>query len=250
MTDKKLTWTNLDWATATVEDVKKIMELFSISERMARKYAAANRMIPELQEALKNGIINITESEKFATFSEDAQYQILELIKGNGKVDKSELEALKKIEEEKQELAGKIEDVQKDLKERDQRIATLEKMIKQLQTEKKDTPSPKIAEEDPQEEIAKLKELLDKTLTEKKKTETKLENLKIQEDKKNERGFKVSQEELKKVANVAKAEALCNNLYSLMKEAEKLRQTICTDAELKAQFSIVSERMQKLLTEE
>ena len=26
MTDKKLTWTNLDWATATVEDVKKIIE--------------------------------------------------------------------------------------------------------------------------------------------------------------------------------------------------------------------------------
>lgn len=228
--------------------VKKIVELFSLSERQVRKYAAANRMIPELKEALDNGKINFTESEKFAAFSEEMQQQIAKIIQERGQVEKEELIALKKVEESNKELEKKVALAAKRLEEKDAKIEALKNMLHQESTKKESSQEP--LEEQLKDEVEKLKSMLAKADADKKRAQTNLENLQLEMKEKNERGITVSKEELKKAADIAKAENIHASIYTLLKEAEKLSNIIKKDITLKGQYSVLAERFSIIVSDE
>lgn len=223
--------------------IKKIMEKLNLTERQARKYAAANRMIPELKEALIEGKINLTESEKFATFSEDTQKQIYQLIIGQGRIDSSELEALRKAERNNKDLEKKVAQAAKDIEEKEAKINALTEMLEQTKsTEPKN-------EETPETEIERLKGMLAKADADKKRAQTTLANLQLEIKEQKERGITASKEELKKAADIAKAEDIQSSLYSLLKEAEKIKDVIKKDAQLKAQYEVIAERLTMIVAD-
>lgn len=223
--------------------IKQLMDKFKMTERQARKYAAANRMIPELKDALVHGKINLTESEKFAAFSEDTQKKIYELIIGNGQIDNNELDALRKAEDNNKALEKKVAQAEKSLEEKDAKINTLTAMLEQAKHAEETN------DENPEIEIQRLKGMLAKADADKKRAQTNLENLQLEMKEKKERGITASKEELKKAADIAKAENIHASLYTLLKEAEKIKDVIVKDTQLKNQYEIIAERFAMIVSD-
>lgn len=59
----------------------EIAKQLNISERQARKYTTAEKLIPELSELLNNNGIDLNQADKFGKLDEDAQKSILTIIK-------------------------------------------------------------------------------------------------------------------------------------------------------------------------
>lgn len=225
-----------------VNAVKMIMERYQLTERMVRKYVAANKMIPELQKILDKGMINISESEKFAAFSDEAQMQIYEMIMNNGKIDKSEIEALKKMEEEKKVLEKEVSKTTKELEEQSKVIEMLKKQLEEKELEEV-APEDVDTKEDKEQEIERLHKIIDKLSTENKKKQTTLEKLQMEAKEKAERNLNLSKDELKKAADFAKAENIHASMFNQVKELEKLQNVIKNDSELKAQYKVITTRI-------
>ncbi len=225
-----------------VNAVKMIMERYKLTERMVRKYVAANKMIPQLQDILDKGMINISESEKFAAFSDEAQMQIYEMIMNNGKIDKTEIDALKKMEQEKNILEKEVSRTAKELEDQTKVI----EMLKQQLAEKvKEEVPPEDVEtkEDKEQEIERLNKIIDRLTTENKKKQTTLERIQMEAKEKAERNINLSKEELKKAADYAKAENIHASMFNQVKELEKLQNVIKNDSELKAQYKVITTRI-------
>jgi len=243
--------------------IKEIVEKYNINERMVRRYAAANRMIPELQEVLDEGKINLKEAEKFAAFSEDAQKQILELINSTGKVEKVDLEAIRKIEEENEVLEQKALEAAKELEEKDKRLKALEGQIKALEElskapqEDKDTSSeenntystsePKKADSESDDEtLSWYKEQYEKEQKERKRFQSNFERLQQEAKENRNRNINTSKEELKRINDFAKAQNIQEEMFRQIKELEKVKDSIKNDDTLKIQFEVVATRLHKL----
>lgn len=238
---------------------QEIMKKYAITERMARKYVAANRMIPELQSALDQGLINITESEKFAAFSEEAQKQILELLQDQGKVNKSDLQVIRKAEEEKKQLEEKVVQTAKELEDKTSMVEALEKqvssLLKEVETIKSEasnkTSSGNNSEnvsndnaddiEDIRKKLELTQQLLKKEETERKRAQTNLERAQQEAKERESRSITASKEELKKAADYAKAENIHELMFKQLKELEKVKDTIKLDDTLKVQFNVIAE---------
>lgn len=58
----------------------EIAKQLNISERQARKYTTAEKLIPELSELLNNNGIDLNQADKFGKLDEDAQKSILNIL--------------------------------------------------------------------------------------------------------------------------------------------------------------------------
>lgn len=73
----------------------EIASQLNISERQARKYTTAEKLIPELSELLNSNGIDLNQADKFGKLDEDAQKTILSIIQKNGTIENAEFQSIK-----------------------------------------------------------------------------------------------------------------------------------------------------------
>lgn len=212
---------------------KELAKKLDIKTRQMARYAAANKIIPELKKALEEGQINLREAEKFAALNEVTQKQIAEMLQRSGKVSEEEVAALKKYEEANKALEKQIAQVKKGMDERDQKIAVL---TEELEKAKNDGATEKDQTETDKEVIQSLTEKLVAAEKEKKKAQTTLDNLRIEMQERQGRGITATKEELKKAADIAKCENLFETFFVMAKEIEKIKDVIKGDETLYARY--------------
>ena len=83
----------------------EIANQLNISERQARKYTTAEKLIPELSELLNSNGIDLNQADKFGKLDEDAQKTILSIIQKNGTIENAEFQSIKKLSEERADEA-------------------------------------------------------------------------------------------------------------------------------------------------
>lgn len=76
----------------------EIANQLNISERQARKYTTAEKLIPELSELLNSNGIDLNQADKFGKLDEDAQKTILSIIQKNGTIENAEFQSIKKYQ--------------------------------------------------------------------------------------------------------------------------------------------------------
>ena len=120
----------------------EIANQLNISERQARKYTTAEKLIPELSELLNNNGIDLNQADKFGKLDEDAQKTILNIIQKNGSIENAEFQSIKKLSEDRaveaREYKEKLENATKEIHEREETIKLLEEKISRIQS--KDVP--------------------------------------------------------------------------------------------------------------
>ena len=166
----------------------EIAKQLNISERQARKYTTAEKLIPELSDLLNKNNIDLNQADKFGRLDEDAQYQILELVQKNGSIDNAEYQSIKKISEER------------------------------------------------------AAEAKNKAEKERAKLETNIEKIRQQQKEKEERKISITDNELKKITSLAKAEQALNLFENNFDTLKANKAVIKGDANLKVRVEILRNR--------
>ena len=109
---------------------QEIGKALGISERQVKKYKAASKLIPELQELFDKNNITVNEGANYAQLDEKEQYRLLTLIRaGEGK---QQINALyEKIHSMRQDVASREREIEK--LEREKQLAL--QTVRQLQEE-------------------------------------------------------------------------------------------------------------------
>ena len=226
----------------------EIAKQLNISERQARKYTTAEKLIPELSELLNANGIDLNQADKFGRLDEDAQKSILEILKKNGNIDNAEYQSIKKISEERSEEAKKykkeLEEAANQIKVQEETVKHLEERIQQLEK----NPLPTKTKEDLEDEIKYITEAKNKAEREKAKLETNIEKMKQQQKEKEQRQTQISDAELKRINSIAKAEqalAMLETNFDILKNNKNI---IKTDYDVKVRLEILKNRMDDLLS--
>lgn len=165
---------------------KQVADTMQITPRQVRQYTAINeKLIPELKEEFDNHNITVKDGSAFAQLDEESQKNILEIIKKNGKVNDSELLALK---EERTLKEKRISELEKELEEKNNKLTDAEEKAATVIEKNNELI---LSLNKSREDFAKKEELLRQSLEEeiKSNNQDNLTNLqkelaKIQEDKK------------------------------------------------------------------
>ena len=226
----------------------EIAKQLNISERQARKYTTAEKLIPELSELLNANGIDLNQADKFGRLDEDAQKSILEILKKNGNIDNAEYQSIKKISEERSEEAKKykkeLEEAANQIKVQEETVKHLEERIQQLEK----NPLPTKTKEDLEDEIKYITEAKNKAEREKAKLETNIEKMKQQQKEKEQRQTQISDAELKRINSIAKAEQALAMLETNFDILKNNKNVIKTDYDVKVRLEILKNRMDDLLS--
>ena len=184
----------------------EIAKQLNISERQARKYTTAEKLIPELSELLNNNGIDLNQADKFGKLDEDAQKSILNILQKNGNIENAEFQSIKKISEERAKEAAKykqeLEEVTRELNKKNETLEILENKINEISTNT-DKSNSKI---DIEEELRYMTEAKNKAEKEKARLESNMEKMKQQQREKEQRKTTISDNELKRISSIAKTE--------------------------------------------
>ncbi len=221
----------------------EIAKQLNISERQARKYTTAEKLIPELSDLLNKNNIDLNQADKFGRLDEDAQYQILELVQKNGSIDNAEYQSIKKISEERAAEAKKykteLEQAMQQIQKKDSTLKVLEEKITKLET----APSTAAkSREDLEEELRYITEAKNKAEKERAKLETNIEKIRQQQKEKEERKISITDNELKKITSLAKAEQALNLFENNFDTLKANKAVIKGDANLKVRVEILRNR--------
>jgi ParB-like nuclease domain. len=186
---------------------KIIAEENKISERQVIKYKNVINLIPELQNALKEGNITLNEGSNYARLSEEEQYELFKLIEEGKKLSEKEVNEWKKQVAETKKLVA----------EREQKIETINEEKTHLEVEMLKLSKKLNAElEGKKEQIDLIREQLKEEL------ESNSPNkLKIEELNKEIKGAKEDYEKVNEKINNYE-EQICNQ----EKEIEKLKKEV------------------------
>lgn len=222
----------------------EIAKQLNISERQARKYTTAEKLIPELSDLLNKNNIDLNQADKFGRLDEDAQYKILELVQKNGSVDNAEYQSIKKISEERAAEAKKykteLDAAMKQIQEKDSTVKFLEEKISKLEQ----TPSfNEKTKEELEEELKYITEAKNKAEKERAKLETNIEKIRQQQKEKEERKISLTDNELKKITSLAKAEQALNLFENNFDVLKNNKLVIKNDPNLKVRVEILRNRM-------
>lgn len=224
----------------------EIAKQLNISERQARKYTTAEKLIPELSELLNENGIDLNQADKFGKLDEDAQKSILTIIKNKGNIETEEYKSIKKLSEERAHEAKiykeKLEEASHQLEEKDNTLKALEKRILQLEQ----NPTNIKSRDELEEELRYITEAKNRAEKEKAKLETNIEKIKQQQKEKEQRKTNISDSELKRLASIAKAEqalALFENNFDILKNNKVI---IKADSDLKVRLEILKDRLNDL----
>lgn len=227
---------------------KEIAKQLNISQRQAIKYVNAEKLIPELSDLLNQNGISLEDANKFSRLDEWAQLKIVELLKAKGNVDSEELESIKKISLEK-ELENKrshqeLEHTLQLLAERDKSIEALERRILTLQNSKDEKPKT-----DLEEELKYVSDAKEKAEREKQRLENQLEKMKLQQKERESRNTSISDNELKRISQIAKTEQAFQLFESNFTTLKNNKNIIKSDMDLKTRLEILKNRITDLLSE-
>ena len=190
----------------------EIASQLNISERQARKYTTAEKLIPELSELLNSNGIDLNQADKFGKLDEDAQKKQLD-------------SATKEIEDKKHT------------------IELLEQRINDFQSNSNSTEKGP----DKDEMVKFAMQAKEKAEREKAKMEAQVEKLKQQQKEKEQRQTSISDSELKRINSIAKLEqslSLLENNFDVLKNNKSI---IKNDAELKIRVEILKDRIVDLI---
>ena len=226
----------------------EIAKQLNISERQARKYTTAEKLIPELSDLLNANGIDLNQADKFGRLDEDAQKSILEILKKNGNIDNAEFQSIKKLSEERAQEAKKykqeLEEAANQIKEQEQTVKHLEQRILQLEK----NPVASKTKEDLEEEIRFITEAKNRAERERAKLETNIEKIKQQQKEKEMRKTQISDAELKRINSIAKTEQALSLLESNFDVLKNNKSVIKTDYDLKVRVEILKSRIDDLIS--
>ena len=115
----------------------EIANQLNISERQARKYTTAEKLIPELSELLNSNGIDLNQADKFGKLDEDAQKTILSIIQKNGTIENAEFQSIKKLSEERadeaREYKKQLDSATREIEDKQHTIELLEQKINNFQ---------------------------------------------------------------------------------------------------------------------
>ena len=221
----------------------EIAKQLNISERQARKYTTAEKLIPELSELLNNNGIDLNQADKFGKLDEDAQKSILNFLQKNGNIENAEFQSIKKISEERAKEAAKykqeLEEVTRELNKKNETLEILENKINEISTNT-DKSNSKI---DIEEELRYMTEAKNKAEKEKARLESNMEKMKQQQREKEQRKTTISDNELKRISSIAKTEqalALFESNFDIIKNNKSI---IKNDTDLKIRVEILNQRL-------
>lgn len=226
----------------------EIAKQLNISERQARKYTTAEKLIPELSSLLNENGIDLNQADKFGRLDEDAQKSILALLQKNGNVNNAEFQSIKKLSEERAEEALKykndLENAEKQIKEQESTVKFLEEKIQKMEN----VPIvPGKSKEQLEDELRYITEAKNKAEKERAKLETNIEKIKQQQKEKEQRNTSISDSELKRISSIAKTEqalALFEANFDVLKNNKSV---IKSDTDLKVRIEILKRRLEDLL---
>mgnify|MGYP002656696432 CR=1 FL=1 len=226
----------------------EIAKQLNISERQARKYTTAEKLIPELSELLNNNGIDLNQADKFGKLDEDAQKSILTIIKKNGDIENAEFQSIKKLSEERakeaEQYKKELDSVLKELNEKNQTLQVLEEKINQISSTKPDEPKDSDSVE---EKLRYMTDAKNKAEKEKARLETNIEKMKQLQKEKEQRKTSISDSELKRISSIAKTEqalTLFENNFDTIKSNKSI---IKNDADLRVRIEILNQRLNDFL---
>ena len=226
----------------------EIAKQLNISERQARKYTTAEKLIPELSELLNNNGIDLNQADKFGKLDEDAQKSILTIIKKNGDIENAEFQSIKKLSEERakeaEQYKKELDSVLKKLNEKNQTLQVLEEKINQISSTKPEEPKDSDSVE---EKLRYMTDAKNKAEKEKARLETNIEKMKQLQKEKEQRKTSISDSELKRISSIAKTEqalTLFENNFDTIKSNKSI---IKNDADLRVRIEILNQRLNDFL---
>lgn len=226
----------------------EIAKQLNISERQARKYTTAEKLIPELSELLNNNGIDLNQADKFGKLDEDAQKSILTIIKKNGDIENAEFQSIKKLSEERakeaEQYKKELDSVLKELNEKNQTLQVLEEKINQISSTKPEEPKDSDSVE---EKLRYMTVAKNKAEKEKARLETNIEKMKQLQKEKEQRKTSISDSELKRISSIAKTEqalTLFENNFDTIKSNKSI---IKNDADLRVRIEILNQRLNDFL---
>lgn len=226
----------------------EIAKQLNISERQARKYTTAEKLIPELSELLNNNGIDLNQADKFGKLDEDAQKSILTIIKKNGDIENAEFQSIKKLSEERakeaEQYKKELDSVLKELNEKNQTLQVLEEKINQISSTKPEEPKDSDSVE---EKLRYMTNAKNKAEKEKARLETNIEKMKQLQKEKEQRKTSISDSELKRISSIAKTEqalTLFENNFDTIKSNKSI---IKNDADLRVRIEILNQRLNDFL---
>lgn len=226
----------------------EIAKQLNISERQARKYTTAEKLIPELSELLNNNGIDLNQADKFGKLDEDAQKSILTIIKKNGDIENAEFQSIKKLSEERakeaEQYKKELDSVLKELNEKNQTLQALEEKINQISSTKPEEPKDSDSVE---EKLRYMTDAKNKAEKEKARLETNIEKMKQLQKEKEQRKTSISDSELKRISSIAKTEqalTLFENNFDTIKSNKSI---IKNDADLRVRIEILNQRLNDFL---
>lgn len=227
----------------------EIAKQLNISERQARKYTTAERLIPELSELLNANGIDLNQADKFGKLDEDAQKSILNILKSNGNIENAEFQSIKKLSEERAAEAKQykeaLENASRQIEQQESTVRFLENKISQLEK----APVSMKSKEQLEDEIRYITEAKNKAEKEKAKLETSIEKIKQQQREKEARKTPISDKELKRISLIAKTEqalTLFENNFDILKNNKSI---IKADNDIKIRVEILKRRLDDLLAD-
>lgn len=226
----------------------EIAHQLNISERQARKYTTAEKLIPELSNLLNENGIDLNQADKFGKLDESAQQDILKIIHKKGEVENSEFQTIKKLSEEREKEAKKYkEEYEKASKQIEEKELTVKKLQQRLtELENKDNHIVR-SRQDLEDEIRFLTDAKEQAEKEKHKLETNLEKIKQQQKDKERKNTSISDSELKRISSIAKTEQALNLLENNFDVLKNNKQTLQHDPDLKIRVELLKRRMDDLL---
>ena len=226
----------------------EIAKQLNISERQARKYTTAEKLIPELSELLNNNGIDLNQADKFGKLDEDAQKSILTIIKKNGDIENAEFQSIKKLSEERakeaEQYKKELDSVLKELNEKNQTLQVLEEKINKISSTKPEEPKDSDSVE---EKLRYMTDAKNKAEKEKARLETNIEKMKQLQKEKEQRKTSISDSELKRISSIAKTEqalTLFENNFDTIKSNKSI---IKNDADLRVRIEILNQRLNDFL---
>ena len=228
----------------------EIAKQLNISERQARKYTTAEKLIPELSELLNANGIDLNQADKFGKLDEDAQKSILLVLKANnGKIENAQFQEIKKLSDERELEAKKykeaLDEAQKKIEHQENTVRFLENKINELEK----APTSSKTKEELVDELKYITEAKNKAEKEKAKLETSLEKIKQQQKEKEQRQTTISDSELKRISQIAKTEqalTLFENNFDILKNNKSI---IKSDDNIRVRIEILKTRLDDLISE-
>ena len=228
----------------------EIAKQLNISERQARKYTTAEKLIPELSELLNANGIDLNQADKFGKLDEDAQKSILLVLKANnGKIENAQFQEIKKLSDERELEAKKykeaLDEAQKKIEHQENTVRFLENKINELEK----APTSSKTKEELVDELKYITEAKNKAEKEKAKLETSLEKIKQQQKEKEQRQTTISDSELKRISQIAKTEqalTLFENNFDILKNNKSI---IKSDDNIRVRIEILKNRLDDLISE-